>query len=666
VDAEYVLISLPVEGEWMPAPVSLGHGTSFSQLLNLSDGSYSLTVYAEDEAGHTSSQTVNFTVDTTPPVITITSPEEGMLYRIALLSLTVSEPSHIWYVVGNYTSPEVVGTSLNVILSLSDGNHTLIVYARDTAGNLGTATVNFSTDSTPPVITILSPEEGVVYDTSEVELNLSVNEDVRLRYVLDGISRPWVEVSDTFTDILHVGDGNHTLIVYARDTAGNLGTATVNFSVSVPKPDLRVELFGEIYSGTGPERVLKGTTLRLNATVINVGEGTSPPTAVGLYVDGKRLADFPVSSLQPNQSEQVSLLWVPLSLGDHNVSAYADSLRRVSELNESNNYDWFWTTVEGNLNLRLSVEIPRNMLVGESVNITAHITAIDASADNVLVTLNQTYPTTQQIDSQVISHISAGETVDINLTYTPPGPGGKALRVEVNPDRTITETRYDDNIASRWVYAGYPDLIAKLRISDVVIVNESTTIRYGVYNSGRFNTGNETVTLYIDDGINNISIQNNIPSLRPYGGMWLEYEWTPSQLGTYTITVVVSADNTSDQNLRNNVYFKSVDVREYELFAYEMAYPYEVYEDRGFYITVRFNSTAPAVVDATLYAPEGLHVYSPTKEVYTWGGNWNSIWWYVRADEAGTYNVSAVISAYNKTTTIASNQSWGPSPWGVV
>jgi len=88
--------------------------------------------------------------DTTPPTVSILSPE-NKTYSVSdvLLTLTVSEPtSWIGYSLNGQMNITITG---NITMSgLSDGSHSLIVYANDTAGNMGYSDLVYFSIETHP------------------------------------------------------------------------------------------------------------------------------------------------------------------------------------------------------------------------------------------------------------------------------------------------------------------------------------------------------------------------------------------------------------------------------------------------------------------------------------------------------------------------------------
>lgn len=86
--------------------------------------------------------------DTTPPSITVLSPQNKTYYSNAIpLTFEINEPaSWIGYSLDGEANVTITG---NTIITIEDGSHNIVVYANDTAGNMGSsATVYFAVDST--------------------------------------------------------------------------------------------------------------------------------------------------------------------------------------------------------------------------------------------------------------------------------------------------------------------------------------------------------------------------------------------------------------------------------------------------------------------------------------------------------------------------------------
>jgi hypothetical protein len=129
------------------------------------------------------------------------------------------------------------------LTGVPEGNHVILVQATEEVPNpdllflpveyTSYEFVNFTIDTTPPSVLILSPEAST-YDTSEVPLDFAVNESFsQVAYSLDGQGNVTVSGNMTLTGL---ADGAHNIVVYAWDVGGNVGASeTVHFSIKQPE-----------------------------------------------------------------------------------------------------------------------------------------------------------------------------------------------------------------------------------------------------------------------------------------------------------------------------------------------------------------------------------------------------------------------------------------------
>ncbi|MDE4908921.1 right-handed parallel beta-helix repeat-containing protein [Methanogenium marinum] len=180
-----------------------------------------------------------FIPDTKPPVIIIHAPVDGETYPAASVPLMVSSPDSDvatwWYALDNGQNLTFVP---DIVLPLLDnGSHTLLVGARDEAGNKNSSVVTFmaEVDTTPPRIELISPKENMTYTSHEIPLTVhSPDSDVfSWWYTLDSGGNMAFIPNTTLTSI---PNGGHLLRVFADDIIGNVNSTTVNFTVQVPEP----------------------------------------------------------------------------------------------------------------------------------------------------------------------------------------------------------------------------------------------------------------------------------------------------------------------------------------------------------------------------------------------------------------------------------------------
>lgn len=115
--------------------------------------------------------------------------------------------------------------------NLSDGSHTIIA----SAFHLGSACVTFTIDTTPPKVSVSSPENKT-YNMFDVPLIFTVNELAsQITYSLDGQDNVTVAGNTTLTGL---SAGEYNVTVYAKDLVGNVGTSeTIHFNIAEePEP----------------------------------------------------------------------------------------------------------------------------------------------------------------------------------------------------------------------------------------------------------------------------------------------------------------------------------------------------------------------------------------------------------------------------------------------
>ncbi len=209
----------------------------------LSEGLHTLTLYATDEAGNEASAQYTYTVDDTPPSITLVSPPDGSeIQSGTTIDLDVTDPHTVQQVLYNWdggsnaslSSPYDVSTT-----GLSEGSHTLNVYASDGPGNWAFASYSFVVDDTPPSVVLNSPADG-----SEIRSGTLIDLDVSDTNTLDTVLYAWDGGTETSLaspyDVPTSGlsEGTHTLAVSARDAAGNWANVTYSFIIDDTPPSI--------------------------------------------------------------------------------------------------------------------------------------------------------------------------------------------------------------------------------------------------------------------------------------------------------------------------------------------------------------------------------------------------------------------------------------------
>jgi Ca2+-binding RTX toxin-like protein len=193
----------------------------------LGDGGHAFEVRATDPAGNTGSDGPwSWTIDTTPPDVTITAGPTGPVASVdAVFEFASTDPTATFEcsLDGGAFEPCPAGTK--GYTSLAQGDHTFAVRAVDPVGNTSApATREWSVDTVPPDVVITAGPSGVVTSpTATFEFVSSETTGVTFVCSLDGVAAP-CESGETYSGL---ANGEHTFTVRAQDALGNTSEPAV-------------------------------------------------------------------------------------------------------------------------------------------------------------------------------------------------------------------------------------------------------------------------------------------------------------------------------------------------------------------------------------------------------------------------------------------------------
>jgi N-acetylneuraminic acid mutarotase len=171
---------------------------------------------------------------TVAPKVQITSPE-NKTYTEVSLSFTVNRATE-WTGYSLDNQANVTLKSETKLSGLSQGTHSIKIYANDSLGNMGVSnTVFFSMDTHAPDINIILPQNQS-YGSTDIQLAFTINENATLAYSLDQQAN--VTIIENVT-LPALSSGSHRLTIYATDDLGNSGSETVDFNIA-PFPVIAV------------------------------------------------------------------------------------------------------------------------------------------------------------------------------------------------------------------------------------------------------------------------------------------------------------------------------------------------------------------------------------------------------------------------------------------
>jgi len=224
-----------------PQAVSVVAG-SFSTVITLEAGANTIAVAATDTAGNSSSNTVQATLDTTKPRVTITSPANQLLTKLTSLDVTgtISDTAITTATLllnGVSQSVTVTNGSFTKTVTLSSGVNTIEVTATDIASNTGTSgEITVTVDTTSPKLTI-----GLNDPTDSITITVTSNEALQSAPTIT--VEPVIDPAGTVQKIdinkwsrtdgssaSPIPAGSYTITVTGTDKAGNTTTKTVTFA----------------------------------------------------------------------------------------------------------------------------------------------------------------------------------------------------------------------------------------------------------------------------------------------------------------------------------------------------------------------------------------------------------------------------------------------------
>ena len=172
---------------------------------------------------------------TVPPKIQITSPE-NQTYTQVTLAFTVNRAAE-WLGYSLDNQANVTVKTETRLTGLSQGFHSIRMYANDSLGNIGVSnTVFFSIDTSAPDINVIMPQNES-YGSTDIELKFTLNENASyLAYSLDEQANVTIVENVTLPAL---SSGSHRLTIYATDDLGNSRSETVYFNIA-PFPMITV------------------------------------------------------------------------------------------------------------------------------------------------------------------------------------------------------------------------------------------------------------------------------------------------------------------------------------------------------------------------------------------------------------------------------------------
>ncbi len=227
-------------------------------VIGISDGNHNWSVSCQDNSSNSgSSPTWSFTVDTTPPAVTLNSPVNALNTSSTSLNFNFTAADNIASTmncslfidgVQNSTNASTSNNTATIfpVSGISQGNHNWSVQCKDTAGNTGNSvTRTFTVDTTPPAVTLNSPVDTFNSSSSTINFNFtaadnlatSMNCSLFIDGLLNRTNASTANNTPTNLSISGLAQGTHSWNVSCTDPSGNTGNSPIRaFTVDTTPP----------------------------------------------------------------------------------------------------------------------------------------------------------------------------------------------------------------------------------------------------------------------------------------------------------------------------------------------------------------------------------------------------------------------------------------------
>lgn len=194
----------------------------------------------------------NFKADVTSPTLAVTGPAENAVIATSSVEITGTITDDFKVASASYTINGGASQSVTVksdgsfkinLTGLSEGDYTVVITARDHAGNQKTFTLHFKVlfaDVTAPTITLEAPANGSTVTTPSTSITGKITDNRGVASatisVNGGAAQALTLAADgsfTFTQN-NLVDGTYNISITAKDTSNNSKTFTSSFKVVLP------------------------------------------------------------------------------------------------------------------------------------------------------------------------------------------------------------------------------------------------------------------------------------------------------------------------------------------------------------------------------------------------------------------------------------------------
>jgi len=246
--------------------------TACSLTQPLTDGVWDISATVKDYMGNVSeAEAFNLTIDTVPPVITVSSPIEGLLTNNSEQTVVGSLSEAATLTINDTSVSPSANNGFSHLVSLHEGNNTIAFHAVDLAGNASSLNLNLTLDTFPPaelimpqiiiepdgdgLVDITATAGSVEAGASVIITNQTTGESITVKAAADGSFNISIAGNPgdviTFTVIDGAGNNSQTTEAVVKGN-GPPDPATVATPLSKTGTTPMLESVSFLYSGSNP------------------------------------------------------------------------------------------------------------------------------------------------------------------------------------------------------------------------------------------------------------------------------------------------------------------------------------------------------------------------------------------------------------------------------
>ncbi|MEE9593043.1 MAG: Ig-like domain-containing protein, partial [Thermoplasmata archaeon] len=262
--------------------IPFGDGGYFSGLVtfkpatDLAEGSHTIEIQVKDLAGNVAKTSWTFTVDTTGPSLTLTSPPEDLATTSSSLSVSgLTEPGASVTVGIQSVAVDSQGAFFTVV-TLNPGANAIVVIATDPMGNSATLTRIVTLDTSAPVISQVTSTAGLLTNQGSTTIRGAVDEAASV--TVGGVPTI-VRPDGTFELSMTLAEGSNAISIVATDLAGNQATQTLTVIRDAVQPVLALEA---LPSETSSATITVSGTVESGINFVTVN-GQPVPVSAGAF-----------------------------------------------------------------------------------------------------------------------------------------------------------------------------------------------------------------------------------------------------------------------------------------------------------------------------------------------------------------------------------------------